>query len=56
MLYPIVQNAAVFPVEIRIGPRVEMISDLLGQSVVEIQIVHDCEPHPEHFLRFEQMA
>ena len=33
-----------------------MMPDLFHQCVIKIQIVHDCQPHSQHFFRFEEMT
>ena len=41
--------------ELREGALVQRIPDALGELIIEIQIVHDGQPHGQHLLRLEQM-
>ena len=51
-----VQHLDVFVVEGGEGAGVQLVADALHQVVVEPEVVHDGQPHPEQLFRLEQVA
>ena len=43
------------PAEGVVGPLLDRLADLFHQRVVEVEVVLDAQPHPEHLVHAEEV-